>query len=215
MTKILKSSTCQPEEIHEAQPAERLQEFRTREFWDKPPLERSRIAVEWLKKRMANFHVTPEQVAMYTRMTLPRLQAILDGSVVMGLGEFCDIYHAIPEADESHISADYLYHHRLYGSLKKITWLKDGWNGEGSKGLSERLIRRFQHHIRYIPDAHLKGWQLSVTNEGKLMMTRGTDALLLSWDEIHPIKEASDIHMPFTKENFAGVMKLYSLNRRK
>ena len=215
MTKILKGSTCQPEEIYEAQPTERLQQFRTREFWSKPPLERSRIAAEWLKKRMEHFHVTPEQVAMYTRMALPRLQTILDGSVVMGLGEFCDIFHSIPEADESHIPADNLYHHRMYGMLKKITWFKDGWNGEGSKGLPERLVRRFQHHIRFVPDVHLKDWQLSVTNEGKLMMTRGTDALLLSWDEIHPIKEAHDIHMSFTKENFAGVMELYSLNRRK
>ena len=143
MTKILKGSTCQPEEINETQPAERLQEFRTREFWNKPPLERSRIAAEWLKKRMTNYHVTTEQVAMYTRMDLPRLQAILDGCVVMGLGEFCDIFHAIPDADESHISSDSLYHHRMYGSLKKIIWLQDGWNGEGSKGMPERLVRRF------------------------------------------------------------------------
>ena len=73
---------------------------------------------------------------------------------------------------------------------------------KGSKGLPKRLVRRFHHHIRYVPDAHLNDWQLSVINEGKLMMTRGTDTLLLSWDEIHPIKEAHDIHMPFTKENF-------------
>ncbi|MBP3755968.1 MAG: hypothetical protein J6I61_01635 [Prevotella sp.] len=215
MTKILKGSTCQPEEIQEAQPAERLQQFRTREFWSKPPLERSRIAAEWLKKRMEHFHVTPEQVAMYTRMALPRLQTILDGSVVMGLGEFCDIYHAIPEADESQIPADNLYHHRMYGMLKKITWFEDGWNGNGSKGLPERLVRRFLHHIHYVPDAHLKNWQLSVTNNGELKMTRGDSIILLSWDDIHPIKEAHDIHMPFTKENFAGVMELYSLNRRK
>ena len=123
MTEILKGSTCPPEEIRKDQLAERFQEFRTRKFWDKPPLERSRIAAEWLKKRMANFHVTPEQVAMYTRMNLTRLQAILDGNVVMGLGEFSDIFHAIPDADESHISPDYLYRHRLYGSLKKITLL--------------------------------------------------------------------------------------------
>lgn len=166
MTKILKGSTCQPEEIYEAQPTERLQQFRTKEFWSKSPLERSRITAEWLKKRMTNFHVTPKQVAMYTRMDLPRLQTILDGSVVMGLGEFCDIYHAIPDADESLISPDHLYHHRLYGSLKKITWLKDGWNGEGSKGMPERLVRRFLHHIRFVPDAHLKDWQISITNDG-------------------------------------------------
>jgi len=73
---------------------------------------------------MENFHVTPEQVAMYTRMDHPRLQAILDGSVVMGLGEFCDIYHAIPEADESQIPADNLYHHRMYG-LKTVEVYKN------------------------------------------------------------------------------------------
>lgn len=212
MTKILKGSTCQPEEINETQPAERLQEFRTREFWNKPPLERSRIAAEWLKKRMTNYHVTTEQVAMYTRMDLPRLQAILDGCVVMGLGEFCDIFHAIPDADESHISSDSLYHHRMYGSLKKIIWLQYGWNGEGSKGMPERLVRRFLHHIRFVPDTHLKDWQLSVSNDGELKMQRGEDTLLLSWDEIHPIKEGHDIHMPFTKENFASILELYSLH---
>ena len=188
-----------------------MEEYQTKEFWSKPPIERSRIAAEWLKKRMANYHVTPEQVAMYTRMDFNRLQDILDGSVVMGLGKFCDIYHAIPDADESHISLDHLFHHRLYGAIKKITWLKDEWNGIESKGMPERLVRRFLHHIRYVPDAHLKDWQLSVTNDGKLMMTRGTDALLLSWDEIHPIKEVHDIHMPFTKENFANMMKSYFL----
>ena len=215
MTKFLKGSTCQPEEIYEVQPTERLQQFRTREFWSKPPLERSRIAAEWLKKRMESFHVTPEQVAMYTRMDHSRLQTILVGNVVMGLGEFCDIYHAIPEADESQIPADNRYHHRMYGMLKKITWFEDGWNGNGSKGLPERLVRRFLHHIHYVPDAHLKNWQLSVTNNGELKMTRGDSIILLSWDDIHPIKEAHDIHMPFTKENFTGVMELYSLNRRK
>ena len=211
MTKILKGSTFQTKEIRKAQPDERLQEFRTKEFWSKPPLERSQIAAEWLKKRMANFYVTPEQVAMYTRMDLTRLQTILDGSVVMGLGEFCDIFHSIPDADESHISPDHLYHHRLYGALKKITWLKDGWNGEGSKGMPERLVPRFLHHIRYVQDTHLKDWQLLVTNDGELKMQRGNDTLLLSWDEIHPIKEGHDIHMPFTKENFASIMELYHL----
>lgn len=211
MTEILKGSTCPPEEIHKAHPTERLQEFRTREFWSKPPLERSQIAAEWLKKRMASFHVTSEQVAMYTRMNLKRLQTILDGSVVMGLGEFSDIFHAIPDADESHISPDYLYHHRLYGSLKKITWLQDGWNGEGSKGMPERLVRRFLHHIQFVPDAHLKDWQLSITNDGKLKMTRDEITLLLSWEEIHAIDESQDIRIPFTKENFAGVMEQYSI----
>lgn len=95
MTKILKGSTCQPEEIHEEQRVERLQEFRTREFWNKPPLERSQITVEWLKKRIEYFHVTPEQVAIYTRMDLPRLKEILDDTAMLGLGEFCDIFHAI------------------------------------------------------------------------------------------------------------------------
>ena len=214
MTKILKGSTCQPEEIHKAHPTERLQQFRTREFWDKPPLERSRIAAEWLKKRMDIHHVSIEQVAMYTRMGLSRLQAILDGNVVMGLSEFSDIFHATLDADESLISPDSLYHHRLHGALKKITWLQDGWNGEGSKGMPERLVRRFLHHLRFVPDAHLKNWQLSITNDGELKIQRDDDALLLSWDEIHPIKEGHDIHMPFTKENFAGVMERYSLNQR-
>jgi hypothetical protein len=66
MTEILKGSTCPPGEIRKSQLAERFQEFRTRAFWDKPPLERSQIAAEW---------------------------------------------------------------------LKKITWLQDGWNGKGSKGI--------------------------------------------------------------------------------
>ena len=215
MTKILKGSTCQPEEIHKDHPTERLQQFRTREFWSKPPLERSQIAAEWLKKRMGIHHVSVEQVAMYTRMDLKRLQAILDGNVVMGLGEFCDIFHAIPDADESHISPDYLYHHRLYGSLKKITWLQDGWNGEGSKGMPERLVRRFLHHLRFVPDAHLKEWQVSITNDGELKMTRDEITLLLSWEEIHVIDESQDIRMPFTKENFASIMELYSLNQNK
>ena len=212
MTDILKGSTCPPGEIRKDQLVERLQQFRTREFWSKPPLERSRIAAEWLKKRMANFHVTSEQVAMYTRMDLNRLQTILDGNVVMGLGEFCDIFHAIPDADESHISPDSLYHHRLYGALKKITWLEDGWNGEGSKGMPERLVRRFLHHIRFVPDTHLKGWQVSVTNDGELKMTHNQITLLFSWEEIHSIDKNQDIHMPFTKENFASIMELYSLS---
>ena len=131
------------------------------------------------------------------------------------MGEFFDIYHSIPEADESHISADILYHHRMYGMLKKITWFEDGWNGEGSKGLPERLVRRFQHHIRFVADAYLKDWQLSVTNDGELKMIHYDDVLQLSWEEIRPIKEGHDIRMPFSKENFAGVMELYSLNRRK
>lgn len=72
MTKILKGSTCQPKEIHKAHPTERLQQFRTREFWSKPPLERSRIAAEWLKKRMGIHHVSVEQVAMYTRKSFTK-----------------------------------------------------------------------------------------------------------------------------------------------
>ena len=190
-----------------------MSDLRTSTFGGKPPLERSRIAAEKLKRRIADFHVTLEQLAKYTRIDLQRLQEILNGSVVMGIGEFFDIYHSIPEADESHISADILYHHRMYGMLKKITWFEDGWNGKGSKGLPERLVRRFQHHIRFVPDAYLKDWQLSVTNDGELKMTRGDSIILLSWDEIHPIKEDHDLHMPFTKENFAEIMELYSLNQ--
>ena len=215
MTEILKGSTCQPKEIHKDQLAERLQEFRTRKFWDKPPLERSRIAAEWLKIRMGIHHVSIEQVAMYTRMDLKRLQAILDGSVVMGLSEFSDIYHATLDADESLISPDSLYHHRLYGALKKITWLQDGWNGEGSKGMPERLVRRFLHHLRFVPDAHLKGWQVSITNDGELKMTCDEITLLFSWEEIQSIDKSQDIRMPFTKGNFASIMEQYSLNQNK
>ena len=121
MTVFLKSSTCPPEEIRKDQLAEQSQEFRTRAFWDKPPLERSRIAAKWLKKRMDIHHVSAEQVAMYTRMDLTRLQAILDGNVVMGLSEFSDIYHATIDADERHISPDSLYHHRIYGALSRYS----------------------------------------------------------------------------------------------
>lgn len=213
MTEILKGSTCPPGEIRNSQLAERFQEFRTRAFWDKPPLERSQIAAEWLKKRMDIHHVSIEQVAMYTRMDLTRLQAILDGNVVMGLGEFCDIFHAIPNADESHISPDYLYHHRLYGSLKKITWLQDGWNGEGSKGIPERLVRRFQHHVRFVPDAHLKNWQISITNDGQLKMSHNEITLLLSWEEIRILGDGHEIKMPFTKENFAELMEKYNIKK--
>ena len=214
MTKILKGSTCQPEEIQKAQLAEQ-QHFRTREFWNKPPLERSRIAAEWLKKRMDIHHVSAELVAMYTRTNLTRLQAILDGNVVMGLSGFSDIYHATIDADESLISPDSLYHHRLHGALKKITWLQDGWNGDGSKGIPERLVRRFLHHIRFVPDAHLKDWQMSITNDGELKMTHNEITLLFSWEEIHAIDESQDIRMPFTKENFASIMELYSLNKKR
>ena len=215
MTEILKGSTCPLEEIRKDQLVEQSQEFRTRKFWDKPPLERSQIAAEWLKKRMYVHHVSAEQVAMYTRMDLTRLQAILDGSVVMGLSEFSDIFHATLDADESLISPNSLYHHRLNGVLKKIIWLEDGWNGEGSKGMSERLVRRFLHHLRFVPDAHLKEWQVSITNEGELKMTHDEITLLLSWEEIHAIDESQDIHMPFTKGNFASIMELYSLNQKK
>ena len=214
MTEILKDSTCQPKEIHKAHPTERLQQFRTRAFWSKPPLERSIIAAEWLKKSMGIHHVSTKQVAMYTRMNLTRLQAILDGNVVMGLSEFSDIYHATLDADESLISPDSLYHHRLNGSLKKITWLEDGWNGEGSKGMPERLVRRFLHHIQFVPDAHLKEWQVSITNDGELKMTRNEITLLLSWEEIHVIDESQDIRMPFTKGNFVAVMELHNTNKK-
>ena len=144
-------------------------------------------------------------------MDLTRLQAILDGSVVMGLSEFSDIYHATIDADESHISPDSLYHHRLYGALKKITWLEDGWNGEGSKGMPKRLVRRFLHHLQFVSDAHLKGWQLSITNDGELKMTRNEITLLLSWEEIHSIDKSPNIRMPFTKENFVAVMEQYNI----
>ena len=81
--------------------------------------------------------------------------------------------------------------------------------------MPERLVRRFQHHIRFVADAYLKDWQLSVTNDGELKMIHYDDVLQLSWEEIRPIKEGHDIRMPFSKENFAGVIELYSLNRGK
>jgi len=62
MTDILKSSTCQHEESRNDQLAERFQGFRTREFWDKPQLERSQIAAEWLKKRMNVYLVSAGQL---------------------------------------------------------------------------------------------------------------------------------------------------------
>ena len=98
MTEILKGSTCPLEEIRKDQLVEQSQEFRTRKFWDKPPLERSQIAAEWLKE---------------------------------------------------------------------------------------------------------------------LKMTHDEITLLLSWEEIHAIDESQDIHMPFTKGNFASIMELYSLNQKK
>lgn len=97
-----------------------IDELKAREFWSKPPIERSQIAAERLKHCMADFQVTAEQVAGYTRMDLPRLQAILGGEVVMGIDEFMDIYHSIPDANESRIAADNLYHHHMIGALKKI-----------------------------------------------------------------------------------------------
>ena len=69
-----------------------MSDLRTSTFGGKPPLERSRIAAEKLKRRIADFHVTLEQLAKYTRIDLQRLQEILNGSVVMGIGEFFDIY---------------------------------------------------------------------------------------------------------------------------
>ena len=60
-------------------------DLKSRSFWNRPPLERSQIAAERLRRRMAQFNVTQDQVARYTRMDLPRLQAILGGTVVMEL----------------------------------------------------------------------------------------------------------------------------------
>ena len=59
MTEILKGSTCPLEEIRKDQLVEQSQEFRTRKFWDKPPLERSQIAAEWLKElKMTHDEIT-------------------------------------------------------------------------------------------------------------------------------------------------------------
>jgi hypothetical protein len=188
-----------------------IDELKAREFWSKPPIERSQIAAERLKHCMADFQVTAEQVAGYTRMDLPRLQAILGGEVVMGIDEFMDIYHSIPDANESRIAADNLYHHHMIGALKKIAWQKDGWNGESTKGLPERLVRRFLHHLRSVKDSHLRGWLLAVTDDGEIKMSRGEQTLLLSWDAIRPQVDCHDITMPFTKENFAGMMELMAI----
>ena len=45
-------------------------------------------------------------------------------------------------------------------------------------------------------------------------MTHDEITLLFSWEEIHAIDESQDIRMPFTKENFASIMELYSLNQK-
>ena len=81
--------------------------------------------------------------------------------------------------------------------------------------MPERLVRRFLLHIGFVPDAYLKGWQVSVTNDGELKMTCDEITLLLSWEEIHVIDESQDIRMPFTKGNFASIMELYSLNQKR
>ena len=161
-------------------------DLKSRSFWSRPPLERSQIAAERLKRRMAQFNVTQDQVARYTRIDLPRLQAILDSTVVMGIGEFMDVYLSIPDADENRVTTDNLYRHRLMGQFKKIAWLQDGWNGEGSKGIPERLVRRFQHHLRFVKDSHMRGWELSLTSDGEIEMKRGEQSLRLSWAAIRP-----------------------------
>lgn len=66
-----------------------------KEFWSKPPLERSRIVAERLRKRMEDHHVTEEQVAKYTRMDANRLHQIMAGEIVMNVGDYCNIYFAI------------------------------------------------------------------------------------------------------------------------
>ena len=178
------------------------------DFWSKPPLERSRIVAERLRKRMKDYHVTEEQVTKYTRTDADRQHLVLAGEVVMNINDYVDIYYAIPHSDESHIPADQLPRHHLLLKLRKLSYLADGWNGEGSKAIPERLVRRFQHHIRFVKDRHLRHWELSVTNEGNLLMQRGEDSLVLSWEEMRSSKENHDIRMPFTKENFASVMEL-------
>lgn len=43
-------------------------DFKSRSFWSRPPLERSQITAERLKRRMAQFNVTQNQVARYSRL---------------------------------------------------------------------------------------------------------------------------------------------------
>ena len=181
------------------------------EFWNKPPQERTQIVAERLRKRMDDYHVTEEQVVKYTRMDADRLHRVLAGEVVMNVSDYVDIYYAIPNSDESCISADHLQRHHLLLRLTKLSYLEDGWNGEGSKAIPERLIRRFQHHIRYVKDSCLSGWELSATNDGNLLMQRGDDSLLISWEEIKTTKKGYTHSLPFTKDNFAKVMEQYSL----
>ena len=66
-----------------------------KEFWSKPPLERSRIVAERLRKRMEDYHVTEEQVAKYTRMDANRLHQIMAGEIVMNISDYIDIHFAI------------------------------------------------------------------------------------------------------------------------
>ena len=184
------------------------------EFWSKSPQERTRIVAERLRKRMDVYHVTEEQVAKCTRMDADKLHRVLAGEVVMNVSDYVDIYYAIPNADESHISSDQLRHHHLLLKLSKLAYLEDGWNGEGSKAVPERLVRRFRHHIRYVNDSDLSQWELSATNDGNLLMQRGDDSLLISWEEIKYTTKGLTSSVIFTIENIAGIMEQCSLQSR-
>ena len=87
MTDVLKSSTCQPEESRKDQLAERFQGFRNRKFRDKPPLERSQIAAEWLKKRMDVYQVSAGQL----KMTRSKSTLLLSWDEIHAINESQDI----------------------------------------------------------------------------------------------------------------------------
>ena len=178
-------------------------------FWSLPPIERTRIVAEKLLMRMLKYKVSEDQLAKYTRMDADRLHRVLAGEVVMTPIDYIDISSSIPNADESHIPANQKQHYRLLLTLRKLSYLADGWNGEASLAIPERLIRRFQHHINYVNDAHLANWELNATDDGKLQMKRNDDTLLISWDELRICRGQNNLCVPFTKENFVSEMEQF------
>lgn len=176
-------------------------------FWSLPPIERTRIVAEKLLMRMLKYKVSEDQLAKYTRMDADRLHRVLAGEVVMTPIDYIDISSSIPNADESHIPANQKQHHRLLLTLRKLSYLADGWNGEGSLAIPERLVRRFQHHITYVNDVNLANWELYATDDGKLQMKHNDDTLLISWDELCVVRGQNNISIPFTKENFVSEME--------
>ncbi len=177
------------------------------EFWSLSPIERTRIVAEKLLSRMLKFKVSEEQLAKYTRMDADRLHHILNGEVVMKIVDYFDIFSSIPNANESHIPADQKQHHRLLRTLRKLSYHANGWNGEGSLAIPDRLIRRFKHHITYVNDVNLANWELYATDDGKLQMKHNDDTLLISWDELCVVRGQNNISIPFTKENFVSEME--------